>query len=58
MAACDPTFVIDELTLIVRLPQSREDWLVGRMVMFANKRFQVLGGLLSVVYQEYISLSV
>lgn len=56
-AACDPTFVIHELALIVRLPQSRKDRLIGHVVMFANERFQVLGSLLSVVCDEFVLLS-
>lgn len=48
--------ILNELTLVVVLPESLECWRVGRDVVVADERLQVLGSLRSVVCRVWVGL--
>jgi len=46
----DSTFVFDELTLVIVLPQRLEHGFIGKYVVFAQKRFQVPSSFRAMIY--------
>jgi hypothetical protein len=46
------TFVFDELTLVIALPQRLEDGFIGESVVFTQKCFQVTSSFGAMIYPE------
>jgi len=43
------TFILNELTVVVVVPERLEHRFIGKCVMVANEGFKVLGGFLAVI---------
>jgi hypothetical protein len=44
------TFILYKLARVVVVPQSLEDWSIARCVRVSDKRFQVLGCLVPMIF--------